>query len=111
MRDANLPVIEQGDLVWFKDDSLLYVARVESVRTVLEGDPLAFQMFKLNIGDGGHSITRTRDSVQRHQVFRLPEERQRLINELEEDADRLKAYAETVCEDQDSETAPEIGLV
>lgn len=87
MQDTKPPIVA-GDKVWFLDGYLLYVAEVLEARTLLDGTPEEFQMFKLRLK------TSQRDHVPRTCLYKVDEEKSRLEMTLTQRMELMRNYLE-----------------
>ncbi len=103
--DKDRPLPQIGDRCWLLESGLLYVGEITQVRSVLEGDPLHFYMFKV------HTMNRDFDSVHRGDLYLAPIEREYLIQECDEIAGRFQTYKEELRDQivDDVDHIPEIG--
>lgn len=102
-RPAPAPIAE-GDTVWHLWGSILRVAKVTEARKVLAGEPHEFTMYRVRSRFDREDVR----SVHRSQIFKAPEERDLLISELEDVADRFRRYGEDL-EAQEPDHVPAVG--
>ena len=108
MRDADLPPLVVGDTAWLWDHDLLYVVAVVAVRTVMEGDPDAFQVFDVR---GSHFDRTKAETYGRSYLYKLPDEQGRLKAHFVDLMDRARYHRnELECPVLEWENQPEVGL-
>jgi hypothetical protein len=87
---------EPGAAVWVFKDCHLWSGIITDRRTVLEGDPLAFDVFTVR-EDGSE---KTVQSLYRTNIYLKPAERAALIDQVEDLASTLQNYARALTEEQ-----------
>lgn len=77
-----------GDRCWFLDGSLVSFVDVKVKHRYLEGEKGEFCLYTLTKVIGGYE----REYVHRSQLFKCPEQRDKLLDELRKDIRRLREY-------------------
>jgi hypothetical protein len=96
------PELKVGDVCWLLRGTLLYDVTIVQVRTILEGEPHEFHMYRVE--SIGHAYNYINEQTQhRSDLFAKPEQRADLLARLEADSEALQAIIIELEDMQDEE--------
>jgi hypothetical protein len=98
------PELKAGDTCWLLRGTLLHEVRIVEVRTILEGEPHQFHMYRVEAVD--HPYNYINEQTQhRSDLFLKPEQRADLIGRLEGDIESLGSTMADLEHERDEEEA------